>query len=149
MKRQFRFKTPGKLIDAELQLGLVEKRPADPKRNRSSCYVFEMRKRPGTTRIGTIRLRIDSTNTLRLPGHLGFDVKTRYRGHRYAARSCRLLLPLAAHTASNPFGSRAIQKMLLHDALVSLLEQAMSRRFAFLKTTKCTEKPSALCGATD
>jgi predicted acetyltransferase len=102
MKHQFRFKTPGKLIDAELELVLVEKRLADPKRNRSPCYVFEMRKSSGPIKIGTIRLRIDSTNTLRLPGHLGFDVKTRYRGHRYAARSCRLLLPLArAHSLAS------------------------------------------------
>ena len=76
-------------------LVLVEKRHADPIRKRSPCYVFEMRKSSGTAKIGTIRLRIDSTATLRLPGHVGFDVKPKYRGHRYAARSCRLLLPLA------------------------------------------------------
>jgi predicted acetyltransferase len=56
---------------------------------------FEMRKSAGTTKIGTIRLRIDSTVKHRLPGHIGFDVKPQFRGHHYAARSCRLLLPLA------------------------------------------------------
>jgi predicted acetyltransferase len=95
MKSQFRFKNPGKLIDGDIELALMEKRPADPNRKRSPCYVFEMRKSYGTAKIGTIRLRIDSTDTLRLPGHLGFDVKRKYRGHHYAARSCRLLLPLA------------------------------------------------------
>lgn len=86
---------PGKLIDGDLELVLVETRPADVSRTRSPCYTFEMRKRSGGAKIGTIRLRIDSTHALRLPGHIGFDVKARYRGHRYAARSCRLLLPLA------------------------------------------------------
>jgi predicted acetyltransferase len=89
---------PGKLIDGDLELVLVETRPADVSRRRSPCYTFEtfeMRKRFGGAKIGTIRLRIDSTHALRLPGHIGFDVKARYRGHRYAARSCRLLLPLA------------------------------------------------------
>jgi tagatose 1,6-diphosphate aldolase len=60
-----------------------------------------MRKSSGGIKIGTIRLRIDSTVALRLPGHLGFDVKRKFRGHRYAARSCRLLLSLArAHGLS-------------------------------------------------
>jgi tagatose 1,6-diphosphate aldolase len=91
----FRFRNPGRLIDGDLELVLVEKRPANPIRKRSPCYVFEMRKSSGRAKIGTTRLRIDSTAKLRLPGHIGFDVKSRFRGHRYAARSCRLLLPLA------------------------------------------------------
>ncbi len=32
---------------------------------------------------------------LRYAGHIGYGVHRRSRGHRYAARSCRLLLPLA------------------------------------------------------
>lgn len=91
----FRFKDPGQLIDGDLAVFLVERQPADPSQKRSPCYVFEMRKSSGTAKIGTIRLRIDSTGKLRLPGHIGFDVKPKFRGHRYAARSCRLLLPLA------------------------------------------------------
>jgi predicted acetyltransferase len=91
----FKFKNPGKLIDGDFELVLVETRPADVRRGRSPYYTFEMRKRLGKAKIGTIRLRIDSTHALCLPGHLGFDVKTRYRGRRYAARSCRLLLSLA------------------------------------------------------
>jgi predicted acetyltransferase len=95
MKSKFGFKNPGKLIDEDLELVLVKRHPVDPARKRSACYEFEMRKSHGTAKLGTIRLRIDSTAMLRLPGHLGFDVRPRYRGHRYAARSCRLLLPLA------------------------------------------------------
>ena len=45
--------------------------------------------------MGTIALRIGSARALRYPGHIGYNVKPRFRGHRYAARSCRLLLALA------------------------------------------------------
>ncbi len=92
---RFTFRNPGRLTDGDLELVLVEKRSADLHRKRSPCYVFEMRQKHRTTKIGGIRLRVDSGHTLRLPGHLGFDVKPRFRGHRYAARSCQLLLPLA------------------------------------------------------
>jgi hypothetical protein len=53
MKSQFRFKNPSKLIDGDIELVLMEKRPADPNRKRSPCYVFEMRKSYGTAKIGT------------------------------------------------------------------------------------------------
>ena len=46
-------------------------------------------------RAGSIRLRIGSIRRLRYAGHIGYDVNKRYRGNRYAARACRLLLPLA------------------------------------------------------
>ena len=45
--------------------------------------------------LGGIRLRIGPTPKLRYAGHIGYGVHKRHRGHRYAARSCRLLLPLA------------------------------------------------------
>ena len=45
--------------------------------------------------MGTIRLRIGTARALRYPGHIGYGVKRRFRGRRYAARSSRLLLPLA------------------------------------------------------
>ena len=37
---------------------------------------------------------VGSARCLRYPGHVGYDVSKRYRGNRYAARSCKLLLPL-------------------------------------------------------
>ena len=46
--------------------------------------------------MGKITLRIgDPGTTLRYAGHFGFDVEPAHQGHRYAARSVRLLLPFA------------------------------------------------------
>ena len=95
MKSPFTFLTPGKLEDDDLELVLVGKHPADATRKRSPWYEFEMRRPGKRTKLGRIRFRVDSARRLRLPGHLGFEVNKRHRGHRYAARSCRLLLPLA------------------------------------------------------
>ena len=95
MKMPFRFINPGKLVDDDLKLVLVKKTPVDPVTGYSPCYHFEMRRCNHTGAIGIIRLRIDSTAKMRYPGHIGYEVKPRFRGHRYAARSCRLVLPLA------------------------------------------------------
>ena len=35
-------------------------------------------------------------------GHIGYGVLPRYRGHRYAARACKLLFPLARRHGLNP-----------------------------------------------
>jgi predicted acetyltransferase len=94
-KAPFRFLKPGRLIDGDLELVLVRTAPADPAKRYLPGYEFEMRHPGKTAAMGSIRLRIGSAITLRYPGHIGYGVKPRFRGHRYAARSCRLLLPLA------------------------------------------------------
>jgi tagatose 1,6-diphosphate aldolase len=94
-KAPFRFLRPGRLVDGELELTLVRKQPADPAKGYVPCYHFEMRRTGQILAMGTIRLRIGPARQLRYIGHMGYDVKPRCRGKRYAARSCRLLLPLA------------------------------------------------------
>jgi len=94
-KEPFAFLALGRLVDGDLELVLVERMPADPAKGRVPQYQFEMR-RPGSPEaMGTIRLRIASARTLREAGHIGYWVAEEHRGHRYAARSCQLLLPLA------------------------------------------------------
>ena len=95
MKKPFRFLKPGRLVDGDLELVLVRTTPADPVKHYVPGYEFEMRHPGKTVALGIIRLRIGSASALRYPGHIGYEVKRRFRGHRYAARSCRLLLPLA------------------------------------------------------
>lgn len=97
MHADFTFIVPGKLVDGDLELALVSKKPFDPVKKYVPCYEFEMQNTSRACKIGTIKLRIGSARTLRYPGHIGYAVDKKYRGHRYAARSCRLLFSLA-HT---------------------------------------------------
>lgn len=89
------FFDPGELRDRELELVCVARSPADPTRNYAPAYHFEMR--VTGTLAGTIRFRVGDDDDLRLyAGHLGYGVEPAARGHRYAARSIRLLIPLIA-----------------------------------------------------
>ena len=63
-------------------------------------YLFWMRLReefkPEVSIAGSISLRIGDNEDLRLfLGHVGYNVYPAARGHRYAERACRLLIPLA------------------------------------------------------
>jgi len=96
MADDFKFLKPGRLADGDLRLVLVKKHPADPKNRLVPWYQFDMRRVGTDAEMGRITLRVGSVRALRCPGHIGYKVNKRYRGHRYAARACRLLLPLAA-----------------------------------------------------
>jgi RimJ/RimL family protein N-acetyltransferase len=103
----FVFLDPGRLVDGDLELVLAGTAAADPGRGYVPAYQFQMRqartgeaqipgaKLPGAGVMGRIHLRIGSAAKLRYPGHIGYVVDEPFRGHRYAARSCLLLLPLA------------------------------------------------------
>ncbi|HUJ43802.1 MAG TPA: HAD-IA family hydrolase, partial [Opitutaceae bacterium] len=100
-RKPFRFRTPGRLIDGDLELVLIARQPANMVWHHAPAYEFEMRRTGTATRLGRIRLRVGPARRLRYPGHIGYEVDEGSRGHRYAARSCRLLLPLArAHGLS-------------------------------------------------
>ncbi len=92
---EFAFLDPGRLVDGDLELVLVERMPADPLRGRVPQYEFEMRRPGSNDPMGMIRLRIAPARRLRYGGHIGYEVAEEYRGHHYAARACRLILPLA------------------------------------------------------
>ena len=92
----FEFFDPGKLIDGDLELVLVEEYPGDPAINDVPAYKFEMTLAGHDDAIGHIDLRVGYTDHLTMyGGHIGYRVEPEHRGHRYTARSCRLLLPLA------------------------------------------------------
>ncbi|OGO40143.1 MAG: hypothetical protein A2147_09375, partial [Chloroflexi bacterium RBG_16_57_8] len=95
MSDSYTFFDPGRLVDGDLELVLVGQVPAEPARRRVPYYEFEMRHPNSTVPMGTIRLRIGSARSLRYAGQIGYEVFEPYRRHRYAARSCRLVLPLA------------------------------------------------------
>lgn len=86
--------TAGPFIDGELELHLDRLAPGDPVKAWVPAYHFDMR--VAGERIGHIQLRIGDTEFLdRYAGYIGYTVEPAFRGKRFAARSVRLLLPLA------------------------------------------------------
>jgi tagatose 1,6-diphosphate aldolase len=93
---EFRFLDPGPLVDGEIELVLAKMVPGDSSLVLVPGYQFEIRLTGTQTKVGLIKLRVGSTEKLnRYGGNLSYDVEEGYRGHRYAARGCRLLFPLA------------------------------------------------------
>jgi predicted acetyltransferase len=84
------------LVDGDLALVLETEEAGDPARGIVPSYVFQMVQQPSGEEVGRISLRIGSSpHILFYAGHLGYGVHREHRGHHYAARACRLLLPLA------------------------------------------------------
>ncbi len=60
------------------------------------CWSFRMVHAESGEELGRIRLRVgDSRHVVMYAGHVGYGVEERHRGHRYAERALRLLLPVA------------------------------------------------------
>jgi predicted acetyltransferase len=92
----FEFHDPGQLVDGDLVLVLREEYPGDPALNYVPAYKFKMTLGDQPEEIGNIELRIGNTDSIVLyGGHIAYGVEPAYRGQHYAARACRLLLPLA------------------------------------------------------
>jgi predicted acetyltransferase len=92
----FVFLDPGPLVDDDLELVLVEKDPGDPSIGYVPAYRFKMTQVGQGEAVGRIELRVgDTPHILMYGGHIGYRVFEAHRGHRYAARACWLILPLA------------------------------------------------------
>ncbi len=92
----FQFLIPGKLSDGYLSLILEKTIPADPEKGYVPAYTFVIARLGQDTPIGRIQLRVGDTENIRkYSGHIGYEIYPSFRGHRYAARSCKLILPLA------------------------------------------------------
>jgi len=80
------------LTDGEIRLICHAKAPADPAKKYVPAYHFHIAL--GSEVIGKIDLRIGYTPGLYVGGNIGYSVDEKYRGHGYAGRACRLLLPV-------------------------------------------------------
>lgn len=80
------------LTDGEIELYCVGKKPAIPEKKWVPAYEFEIR-RDGS-RVGEINLRIGYTDGLYYGGQIGYGVDEQHRGHGYAEKACRLLVPV-------------------------------------------------------
>ena len=93
--RNFQFFNPGELIDGALKLVVSEYTPADPTKNYVPAYAFELRLSSSDEKIGNLHFRAATTPSLeKYGGHVGYNVNPEHRGHRYAERACRLIIPL-------------------------------------------------------
>lgn len=81
--------------DGDLHLVLAERMPAGTSPWGVPAYSFSMQAAGGNY-IGRIRLRVGwNDEVIRYAGQVGYLVEPAHRGHRYAERACRLLMPLA------------------------------------------------------
>jgi predicted acetyltransferase len=91
----------GKLQDGELLLEFVSL--ATHPAHKVPTYYFRMVHADSGDELGTINLRNASNPHIeRYGGHIGYGVDAAYRGHRYAARSVKLLIPLARELNLDP-----------------------------------------------
>jgi arginase family enzyme/predicted acetyltransferase len=92
----FEFLDPGPLADGDLELVLEERLPANPVRRHVPVYKFKIVPAGQDETLGHIDLRVGNPFSLVLyGGHIGYSIEPEHRGHHYAARACRLLMPLA------------------------------------------------------
>ena len=90
-----------RLADGDLVLEPLSFKPHPIHRVRT--YFFRMTHATSGEELGHINLRTGSTeHVVRYAGHVGFEVNPSHRGHSYAARSLRLLPPLAHRLDINP-----------------------------------------------
>ncbi|MBW7875265.1 MAG: GNAT family N-acetyltransferase [Candidatus Cloacimonetes bacterium] len=91
------------LKDKELLLVLHKTYPRDKDRGYAPAYEFLMLRDPDLELLGQITVRVgDDENIRNWDGHIGYGVLKEHRGHSYAKRACRLLIPILKHHQINP-----------------------------------------------
>ena len=90
------FLDPGLLADDTITLRVEELHPANPAYGVVPSYAFAIHRRTDGARVGQISLRLsDAERFLLYYGRIGYGVDLEHRGHGYASRAVRLLVPFA------------------------------------------------------
>ena len=97
------FYEPGRLQDGLLTLVLRRTYKGSRPLGLAPNYAFAMTHAETGAHLGDIDLRLSNDHYItHYAGHIGYGVNRPYRGHHYAARACRLLLPLAKKHGLDP-----------------------------------------------
>ena len=90
------FYDPGDLRDGDLRLVLRRTYGGSRSLGLAPNYAFDMKHAETGARMGEIDLRLSAEHYItHYAGHIGYAVERAFRGHHYASRACRLLLPRA------------------------------------------------------
>lgn len=81
---------------------MAETYPGNAAKDHVPAYRFQIRLTGIRRQVGRIELRVGNTqHVVMYAGHIGYRVNLPFRGRRFAARSCRLLFPLALRHGLN------------------------------------------------
>ncbi len=95
MRRLLRlFSRKATFSDGEIDLILSDEEVADPECGIRDGYLFRIHKSDTQRYAGYVSLRLGESPALYYLGHIGYRIEPEYRGNGYAARACRLMLPL-------------------------------------------------------
>ena len=90
------FLDPGVLADDAVTLRVAELHEANPAYGIVPSYAFAIHRRRDDQPVGQISLRLsDAERFLLYYGQIGYGVDATHRGHGYASRAVRLLVPFA------------------------------------------------------
>lgn len=99
----FHFLNPGVLRDRELRVILTTTALPNGMGIEVPTYCFMLAVDGEEQSIGHVHLRVGNSDNLVLyQGHIGYGVQPAWRGHHYAERATRLILPLALAHDINP-----------------------------------------------
>lgn len=84
------------LDNQDILLRLQRNVPADSSRGWLQALHYDILSKASLEKVGTVDIRIGyTTSVVRYGGHVGYGVDEQHRGHRYAAKACKLLLSVA------------------------------------------------------
>ena len=80
--------------DDQIELVLSSQEVADAACGIDDGYLFSIYRAKTRDYVGYVSLRLGESPGLYYLGHIGYRIEEKHRGHGYAARACRLMLPL-------------------------------------------------------